>query len=338
MRAITYHRYGGPEVLELVDIERPAPEPDQVLIEVAASSLNPFDWHFMTGTPWMVRIVGGLRRPKVTTLGRDLAGRVVAVGSEVSELTVGDRVVGGGNGAMAEYAVARPKSLAVLPDKVGDAEAATLPIAGATAYQALVETGGLTSGQTVLINGAAGGVGTMAVQIAVALGARVTGVCSTRNVEMVRSLGAEHVIDYTTTDVVDEGRRFDLVLDNVGNRSARDLMKLIEADGTVVATSGPKKNRLVGPLINGLGKKLRFVVARRRFTQMTARIDAATMATLVDMCAAGRLAPAVEKQIGLDDVATEMEYLATGHVRAKIVVDVTDTLETATLIASSTTA
>src|SRR5438477_8411033 len=229
MKAITYHRYGSPDVLEYEDIEKPAPGDNEVLIKVRAASVNPFDWHFMRGSPYFLRIVAGLRKPKMTRLGVDVAGQVEAVGRNVTQFKPGDEVFGVCREAFAEYARTSESSLVMKPGNVTFEQAASVPAAAITALQGLRDKGKIQRGQQVLINGASGGVGTFAVQIAKSFGADVTGVCSTRNVEMVRSIGADHVVDYTKQDYTKQdytqedftkrGQRYDLILDCVGNHS-----------------------------------------------------------------------------------------------------------------------
>ncbi len=238
MKAIVYHRYGSPDVLKCEEIERPTPKDDEVLVKVRAASLNPLDWHFMRGEPYFIRLMTGLRRPKFTRLGVDVAGRVEAVGRSVTWFEPGDEVFGGCRGAFAEYACARESELITKPEGVTFEQAACVNVAALTALQSLRDKGRVRPGQKVLINGAAGGVGTFAVQIAKWLGAEVTGVCSTRNVEMVRSIGADHVIDYTGEDFTEGGRRYDLILDCVGSHRLSALRRVLSPEGTYIAVGG----------------------------------------------------------------------------------------------------
>ena len=225
MKAICYHKYGSPEVLGIEEIDKPVIDADGVLVRVVAAAVNPLDWHFMRGKPYLMRLMFGLRKPKSGRPGVDVAGRVEAVGANVTAFRAGDEVFGGRNGALAEYVTGGEKDFVPKPAALTFEQAAAIPIAGCTALQALRDHGRLEAGQKVLINGAAGGVGTFAVQIARALGAEVTGVCGTANVEMVRSLGAQHVVDYTAEDFTRAGLRYDLIVDNVGSRSLRDLRR-----------------------------------------------------------------------------------------------------------------
>lgn len=332
-RALVHDRYGQPdEVLRTEDIEVGPPGEGEVLIEVAASSVNPLDWHFTTGTPWMLHLVAGLRAPKERRRGADVAGRVAAVGVGVTELAVGDLVFGGANGAFGEYAITKPANLALKPAELTMNEAAALPIAAATAVQAIDDHAAIQPGQRVLINGAAGGVGTMAVQIAVARGAEVVGVCSTRNVEMVKRLGATTVIDYTATGnsaattagtveaLVSEGP-FDVILDGVGNWTAKQLKSLLTDDGIVVAHSGPKDNWLLGPFSDMIRKGVAFKFGKGRFAQFTASMGGA-MVPVVELVMSGQLRPEIDRTISLDEVPAALTELGKGHVPSKIVVEI----------------
>lgn len=322
MKAIAHDRYGDADVLEFRDVERPEPGEGQVLLRVTAASVNPLDWHFMTGTPYLVRLVAGLRRPKSPSLGADVAGVVEAVGSGVTRIQVGQRVFGiAQTGSFAEYAVTKETALLEIPDSMTDAEAAAIPVAGVTALQGLRDHGGVEAGQRVLVNGAAGGVGTFAVQLAAAMGAEVTGVCSARNVEMVRRLGAARVVDYQSEDVVD-GTRYDVMIDNVGNRSIAECRRLLTPTGTYVMISGPKDNKLLDPFRRLIAMRLRFVVGKQRFANFTAKEEFSELAELVRYVHAGQLSPEIERHYPLADTAEAMRYLATSHARAKLVIDV----------------
>jgi NADPH:quinone reductase-like Zn-dependent oxidoreductase len=247
MQAIVNRSYGPPDNLELQEIDRPALDDDGVLVRVGAASVNPYDWHMMRGLPYFVRLISGLRRPKQSVLGADVAGRVEAVGKNVTQFQPGDEVFGSRGGAFAEYVCGRERNFVPRPAGLTFEQAAAIPIAGCTALQALREKGRLQPGQSVLINGAAGGVGTFAVQIAKALGADVTAVCSTPNVDLVRSTGADQVIDYTAADFTRNGRRYDLIVDAVGNHTLTALRRALTAKGTLVLVGGGSGNWL-GPL------------------------------------------------------------------------------------------
>ena len=251
MKAIVYCDYGTAEVLKLDDVEKPVPEDDQVLVRVRAAAVNPLDWHTMRGTPYLIRVGSGLRRPEVTRLGVDFSGTVEAVGRSVTTFKPGDDVFGGRTGAFAEYvAVRADRVLALKPANLTFEQAAAVPIAAITALQGLRDKGKLQPGQKVLINGASGGVGTFAVQIAKSFGAHVTGVCSTRNAELVRSLGADEVIDYTKDDYTKSAQRYDVILDNVGNRSLLDNRRVLTPEGrfVLIGGGGPDEGRWIGPM------------------------------------------------------------------------------------------
>ncbi len=322
MKAIEQRGYGDPDQLEYRDVERPEPSDTQVLVCVHAAATNPLDWHFLTGTPWLLRLMAGLRTPKQPRRGVDLAGIVEAVGSSVSRFRPGDEVFGGGEGAFAEYALCKETRLAPLPDGMTMADAAALPVAAVTALQGLRDHAGAGPGRSVLINGAGGGVGNYAVQIAKALGADVTAVCGTHNVEIVRSLGAGHVIDYTTTDFVSEPRRYDAILDNVGNRSLRDCRRVLTDDGVLVMVSGPKRNRLLGPIARVIRAKLRFVIGRQRAVTFTASETQEELAALSRMVEQGELRTVIDRTYPLSDTAEAIRYLAEGHARGKVLIDV----------------
>lgn len=323
MRAVAQRRYGNTDVLDVRAVDTPAPGDGDVLLQVTAASVNPLDWHFMTGTPYVLRLVAGIRRPRQAIRGADVAGTVVAVGADVDGLAPGDRVVGTARGSFADWALAKPASLALLPNAVSFADAAAMPVAGITALQALRDHAGVEPGHRVLVNGAAGGVGTFAVQLAVAMGAQVTAVCSAHNVEMVRDLGAQRVVDYTTEDWVD-GTEYDAIVDNVGNRSLGDCVRSLVADGRYVMVSGPKDNRWLDPFRRLIAGKIRFMRSGRSFHQFTASETSADLTELLRFVEAGQLRSVIDRTVKLDGVPDAMQYLGTGHARAKIVVEVID--------------
>ena len=256
MKAITYTKYGPPEVLELKEVEKPTPKDNEVLIKIHAASVNPLDWHYTRGMPLMIRMGAGLRKPKDSRLGVDFAGVVEAAGKDIAQFKPGDEVYGTRTGAFAEYVCKIEKTLALKPVNLTFEQAATVPVAACTALQGLRDKGQIQPGQKVLINGAAGGVGTFAVQIAKAFGAELTGVCSTKNVDMVRSLGADRVIDYTQEDFTQTGQHYDLILDNAGNRSLSDFRHVLTPNGTLVFNGGgplsASQGRLLGPMVNSI--------------------------------------------------------------------------------------
>jgi NADPH:quinone reductase-like Zn-dependent oxidoreductase len=321
MKAITYQRYGSPGVLELRDVEKPAVTDDGVLVRVHASSLNPVDWHTMTGTPYLVRIEAGLRRPKSKMLGTDFAGTVEAVGTNVKDVRPGDEVFGARNGAFAEYVCVRD-AVVPKPANVTFEQAAAVPVAALTALQGLRDKGRLEAGQRVLINGASGGVGTFAVQIAKALGAEVTAVCSTRNVELVRSLGADHVVDYTSDDFTRSEQRYDLMFDNAGSRSWRECTRVLEPQARVVLVGGQMGGPVFGPLGHVIKSKLAAMFGSRKAVFFVAKFNSADMRVLRELLEAGKVTPVVDRRYPLSEVAAAFRYLGEGHAQGKVVVTI----------------
>ncbi len=322
MRAMVYERYGPPDVLELKEIERPAVVDDGVLVRVHAASVNPFDWHFLTGTPYLARLGVGLRKPKNHVLGVDFAGTVEAVGKEVTQFHPGDEVFGARNGAFGEYVCVR-KSVALKPANLTFEQAAAVPVAGVTALQGLRDKGRLQAGHKVLINGASGGVGTFAVQIAKSFGAEVTGVCSTRNVDAVRSLGADHVIDYTQGDFTRSGQRYDLMFDVAGNRSWSECKRVLTDKATLVVVGGRKTNRWIGPMGDGIKKRLVSLPGSRRVVSpFLAKITREDLAVLKELLESGSVIPVIEKQYELGEVPEAVGYVGAGHAQGKVVITV----------------
>lgn len=320
MKAIVYHQYGSPDVLRLEDIPQPELAEDRVLVRVHAASPNPYDWHFMRGKPWIMRIGSGFLKPKQIRLGADLAGVVEAVGRQVTMFKPGDAVFGQGVGAFAEYVVVKPTSVARKPANLTFEQAATIPIPGYTALQALRDHGKVTAGHTVLINGASGGVGTFAVQIAKAFGAEVTGVCSGRNAELVRSIGADHVIDYTKEDFVSGERRYDLILDNVGSRSLSDCRRMLTPSGKYVLIGADRDRG--GPLFRFVKVSILSMLGSRNITGMMARPRQEDLYVMKDLIEAGKVTPVIDRAFPLREVPEAMRYLEEGHVRGKIVITV----------------
>jgi NADPH:quinone reductase-like Zn-dependent oxidoreductase len=321
MKAIVQQRYGRPDVLELREVDTPVPEPDQVLVRVHAASVNPVEWYGVTG-PYFARLGNGLRRPKDSTVGADLAGRVEAVGRDVTEFRPGDEVFGVSGSSWAEYACASPARLARRPANLSFEEAAAVPVAGVTALQALRDKGSVQAGQKVLINGASGGVGTFAVQIAKSFGADVTGVCSSRNVELVRSLGADRVIDYTQEDFTKSGERHDLMLDIAGSRSFFDFRRVLTPEATVVLVGGRMTYRQLGPLPHLLGTSLKSRGRSQSVTFFVAKITSEDLAALSELLEAGEVKPVIDRTYELSDAAEALAYLGERHARAKIVIAV----------------
>lgn len=320
MRAVVQDRYGRTEVLDVREVPTPTPGNDRVLIRVEAASLNIYDYHMTTGTPYLARSMAGWIKPKHPTPGANLAGVVVAVGAEVTGLSVGDEVFGEvGSGAFAEYAVANPNHLALIPAGVGFEAAAATPMAGLTALQGLRDHGGLVAGRRVIVNGASGGVGTFAVQIARALGAEVTAVCSTAKLETARSIGATTVIDYTSSDFTETERGYDLLFDNAGNRPWSETSKVLAEGGINVSVTGPK-HALMGPYRNFLVRKVLSSFGKKRFTWFTAAAKQEDLEFLAGLLASGALVPVIERRYPLDRVPEAFEYLSQGHAAGKLVI------------------
>jgi NADPH:quinone reductase-like Zn-dependent oxidoreductase len=324
MRAVSYTCYGGPEVLEVARIGKPAPAANQVLVRVHRAGVNPLDWHFMRGSPYIMRLGSGLGAPNRQRLGVDFAGTIEAVGTGVKRFRPGDGVFGGAFGAFGEYVVLDADgSLAPIPAGVDFDQAAGVSVAAVTALQALRDKGQLLAGQSVLINGASGGVGTFAVQIAKAMGAEVTGVCSTRNVELVRSLGADQVIDYTKEDYTRASRRWDLIVDNVGNRSVLENRDVLTDTGRYVIVGGAGGDWL-GPLARPLWATLVNTFVDQDLVMLLAQQSRTDLETLAGMLASGQLRTVIDRHYDLDDVAEAIRHSESGHARGKIIIDVTD--------------
>ena len=328
MTAVVQETYGGPEVLALRETRRPEPATGQVLVRVRAAGLNAADWHIMRGLPLMARLTVGLRAPRGQVRGSDVAGVVEAVGAGVTRWQAGDEVygeLGMAGGGFAEYAVVDEAFLAAKPPTLSFEEAAAVPLAGRTALVCLREASRLADGQRLLVNGASGGVGTFAVQLGHALGAEVTGVCRTRNVDLVRSLGAKHVVDYTREDVAASGSTYDVVLDLVGNRSLRDLRRLVVPGGVLVLSGGGTstgKRQVLGPVWLMLRGKVAAPFLKLKLSVPQSPPDAAQLADLAALVAAGTLTPVVDRSFPLAEAAAAMTYLETEHARAKVVLTV----------------
>ena len=322
MQALFRDRYGSPDVLSLREVPTPTPDGESVLIRVYAASVNPLDWHMLTGTPYIVRATGGFRRPKAKLIGADVAGRVEAVGANVTHFRPGDDVFGTCSGSFAEFAVAAEKSLAHKPASLTYEQAASMPIAGLTALQGLRDKGQLKAGQSVLINGASGGVGMFAVQIARAMDAEVTGVCSTANVEFVHGLGAEHVIDYRREDATASGKHYDVIIDNVGNYSFSALRRAMTREGRCVIVSGPKRNRLWGPAGAMVGRTLASRLVSQSFIGLFTSIKRDDLLELSRMVESGSVTPEISRTCTLADAPAALEEMGRGHTRGKLVVAV----------------
>jgi NADPH:quinone reductase-like Zn-dependent oxidoreductase len=314
MKAIVYEKYGSPDVLELRDIDKPAVTDDGVLVRIRAASANPYDWHFMRGKPLFARAMFGWFKPKSHAFGADLAGEVEAVGKSVTRFRPGDAVFGEGAGAFAEYACVPERWLARKPANLTFEQAAAVPMGGITALQGLRDSGKLEAGQKVLVHGASGGVGTFAVQIAKSLGAEVTGVCSTKNVEMVRSLGVDHVVDYTREDFARSGARYDLMLDTIGNRSLRACRRVLGPKAVYVHVGGRMARVLMLPIVAPF--------VSQNLVQLIAKRNAADLEILKGLIEAGKITPVIDRTYPLSEVPEAIRYLETGHARGKIVIAV----------------
>jgi NADPH:quinone reductase-like Zn-dependent oxidoreductase len=323
MRAVVHRCYGSADVLKVEEVARPAVADNEILVRIRAASVNPLDWHYLRGEPYLLRLDAGLGAPKDIRMGEDFAGTVEAVGRNVRRFKVGEDVFGARSGAFAEY-LSMPEDRAVVlkPAGVTFEQAAAVPIAAVSALQALRDHGNLRSGQKVLINGASGGVGTFAVQIAKAAGAEVTGVCSTRNVERVRALGADHVVDYTREDFTAGAERYDLIVDNVGNHGLLELRRVLRTGGAVVSVGGPSDKWLVGPLIGVAKGWLLSRFVKERFGMMLARMNRADLETLSELMQQGKLIPVVDRHYALADAAGAIRYVEAGHAQGKVIVDV----------------
>jgi len=323
MKAVVYTNYGSPDVLEIRNIKKPIPNDDQVLVKVRAASLNPLDWHYMEGTPYMIRAMGaGLRKPKSPRLGVDLAGTVEAVGKNVTQFKPGDEVFGTGHGAaFAEYVCAGKTKLVLKPANITFEQAAAVPIAALTALQGLRDKGKVQPGQKVLINGASGGVGTFAVQIAKSFGADVTGVCSTKNLDLVRSLGADHVIDYTKEDFTSGAQRYDLILDNVGTQPLSGFRRALKPQGicVMIGGGGPNEGRWIGALARPVKALLLSPFVSQQMSMMLAEIRQEDLTVMRDLMEAGKVTPVVDKTYPLSQVREAIKYLEAGHARGKVI-------------------
>jgi NADPH:quinone reductase-like Zn-dependent oxidoreductase len=319
MKAIVYHDYGSPDVLQLEEIEKPVAADNEVLIKVRAASINPLDWHFMRGTPYIVRIVmTGLSKPKNPRLGVDVAGQVEAVGSTVTQFKPGDEVFGTCRGAFAEYVCTSASNLVIKPTNVTFEQAAAVPIAAFTALQGLRDKGKIQPGHKVLVNGASGGIGTFAVQIAKSYGAEITGVCSTRNADMVRSIGADRVIDYTQEDFTKSEQRYDLIFDAVGNHSL-SRRRVLSPKGICVMAGGPS-----GRWQMGLARSIKALIwsqfSSRKLIGLLAKSTKEDLTTLQNLMETGQVTPVIDRHYKLSELPKAIRYLEEGHARGKVVI------------------
>jgi NADPH:quinone reductase-like Zn-dependent oxidoreductase len=323
MKAIVYCDYGVAN-LKFQDVEKPTPADDQLLVRVRAASVNPLDWHYVEGTPFLMRaLAAGLRKPKETQLGVDFAGTVEAVGKNVTKFKPGDDVFGGRTGAFADYVCVREsRAVALKPANITFEQAASVPIAGITALQALRDKGQVQAGQKVLINGASGGVGTFAVQIAKSRGAEVTGVCSTRNVDLVRSLGADHVIDYTKEDFTKTDQLYDVIVDNVGNRSLSECRRVLKPKGILVLVGGGGANEqgLIGPMAKPIKALMLSPFVSQKIGMILAQLNHDDLALLADLMQSGKVKPVIDRTYKLSEVPEAIKYVEQGHARGKVVI------------------
>src|SRR5262245_7284249 len=323
MKAIVYTTYGSPDVLQLKEVEKPTPKDNQVLVKVHAASANPAGWHLMRAEPFLARFASGFLKPKNTRLGADVAGRVETVGRNVTRFQVGDDVFGelplSELGSFAEYVCVTEELLALKPAKLTFEQAAAAPLAAFTALQGLRNKGQIQPGQTVLINGASGGVGTFAVQIAKSFGTEVNGVCSTRNLDMVRSIGADHIIDYTQADFTKNGQRYDLIFDAVGNRSVSDLKRALNPNGICAVAGFTSLSRLF---------QIMFLGGKRVGMMDTAEANQKDLVFIKELLEAGKVVPVIDRHYPLRETAEAIRYLEAGHARGKVIITVEQNNET----------
>jgi NADPH:quinone reductase-like Zn-dependent oxidoreductase len=323
MRAIVQDTYGSYDVLRLAETATPVPAENEVLVRVHAAALDRGTWHMMTGRPYLLRVLGfGFRRPKNRVAGLDVAGTVAAVGAAVTRFSSGDDVYGIARGSFAEYAAAREDKLATKPGNTSFSQAAAVPISGGTALQALTDAGRVEEGQTVLITGASGGVGSYAVQLAKAFGAEVTGVCSTPKVELVRSLGADHVIDYTQDDFADGSHRYDLIIDIAGNAPLSRLRRALSSTGTLVIVGGEQGGSWTGGFGRSLRAPLLSPFVRQRLTMLASKERASDLERLTPLIEAGEVTPSIDTTYPLDRVPEAMQHLEEGRARGKVVIGI----------------
>jgi NADPH:quinone reductase-like Zn-dependent oxidoreductase len=323
MKAIVYCDYGTADVLRFEDVEKPVPGDDELLVRVHAAGVNPLDWHYMRGTPYLMRLSSGLRKPQDTRLGVDYAGTVEAVGRNVTRFKPDDQVFGGRSGALAQYVVAKQDgAVALKPANVSFEQAGAVAIAATTALQGLRDAGRLQTGDKVLINGASGGVGTFAVQIAKSMGAEVTAVCSTRNVELVRSLGADHVVDYTRDDYTSVDARYDVILDNVGNRSLAENRRVLESDGryVLIGGGGPEAGKWIGPMVKPVQALVTSPFVSQDLGMFLAILTCEDMQRLAELMSSGAVTPVIDRRHALSEAAAAIRYLEQGRARGKVVV------------------
>ncbi len=324
MKAIVYYDYGPPDVLRCEELEKTPPADGEVSLKVHAASLNPYDWHFMRGEPYAVQLMAGLGKPKNKRLGADVAGVVDAVGRNVTQFKPGDAVYGVCQGAFAEFVCAAESKVVKKPDSVSFEHAASVPIAALTALQSLRDKGKLQPQQKVLVNGASGGVGTFGVQIAKALGAKVTAVTSTRNLDLVRSIGADAVIDYTKQDFTREDQRFDLILDCVGNHSFSECRRVLNPGGKLVAAGGKTDNWMVMPIARMVAAMVQSIFVSQKYLSIFANMNQPDLLTMNELLESGKVTPVIDRSCTLDEVPEAIRYLEQGHACGKVVMSLPD--------------
>jgi NADPH:quinone reductase-like Zn-dependent oxidoreductase len=322
MQAIIYSCYGPPEVLKLETVAKPIPGEEDVLVKVHAASVNPLDWHYMRGSPYVMRLMSGIGSPKDHSLGVDFAGTVESIGSRVTKFKPGDEVFGGGPGAFGDYVLlTENQALARKPATMTFEQAASLPIAAISALQAIRDAGNIRPGIKVLVNGASGGVGTFAVQIAKSFGAEVTGVCSTRNIELVRSLGADHIVDYKKENYTEGEVQYDLIIDNVGNHSPFANRRAMTPDGVLVMVGGPGGD-WVGPFLRPLQAAVLSPFVDQEFVLFLGRLKQADLEVLAELGESGKISPVIDRRYTLEDVPDAIRYSESGRARGKIIIEV----------------
>jgi NADPH:quinone reductase-like Zn-dependent oxidoreductase len=326
MKAIVYHKYGSPDVLELAEVAKPTPKDDEVLLKVHAASVNPADWHILRGTPYIARMQFGLRKPKDRVLGCDMAGHIEAVGNNVTMLQPGDEVFGSpfmhGFGAFAEWVCVSEDLLTSKPTTLSFEQAAAVPLAASTALQGLRDHGRIEPGHKVLIIGASGGVGTFAVQIAKSFDAEVSGVCSTRNVEMVRALGADHVIEYTVENFTRSGQKYDLIFQLAGTLSPSECRRALTSNGTLLISSGESEGRWIGPVDRVIKALVLSPFVSQKMASFTVKPNREDLQLLKQFIEAGKLTPVIDRTYPLAEVPDAIGYLEEGHARGKVVITV----------------
>jgi NADPH:quinone reductase-like Zn-dependent oxidoreductase len=324
MRAFVHRSYGEADVLRLETVDKLLPLDNQILVQVRAAAANPLDWHYLRGTPYVMRLESGLPRPHNPRIGTDFAGVVTAVGARISQFKPGDEVFGIAHGAFGEFVLAYERRIALKPRGLSFEQAAAIPIAAVTALQSLRDKGRLAAGQKVLINGASGGVGTFAVQIAHVLGAEVPGVCSTRNIELVRGLGADHVIDYKQEDFTEGVARYDLIVDNVGIHPLSDMLRVLEPQGTLVLVGGggPDAGNWLGPVARPIKALFMSPFVDQEMSMLLAEVTSADLAYLGGLVESGRIRVVIDRTYPLAEVPEAIRYLEDGRARGKVVIDV----------------